>query len=789
MDLDIILTLAILVVAIVLFVTEWLRVDLVALLVMVVLILVGFVTPGEALAGLSNPAVVTVGAVLVLSARLARTGVANTIGRQVSRVAGENEVRLIVMIMLVAGVMSAFMNDIGVTALLLPVIIGIAGRSGLAPSKLLLPLAFGALLGGLNTLIGTPPNILVSDILRQYGLEPFAMFDYTPVGLPLLVAGIIFMALVGRRLLPTRFPAGALSGRANGENNHRDLFVLEERLALVTIPADSLLAGKTLAESRIGRALGLTILAVQRERGRQRPVTPETILQANDLLLSLGRVERLEALGRNAHLFVEDIPVSLNQLFSADVGVGELKITTASPYCGQTLSQLDLRRKYDLNVLAIRQNGRARRTDLQDIPLQDGDTLLLQGTPADLDQFNAQEVTGTIFHGGLSAAEAAIAYGLQERLLAVRIPEASLLAGRRLADSQLAEIFGLVALGIVRQGQTTLMPGAETVLQAGDVVLVEGDPEDLLIVRELGRLTISPPPGREQTELETAAMDLTEAVLSPYTELVNQTLRQGQFRTRYGLSVLAIWRNDRAYRSDLGDMVLQYGDTLLLYGPRERMRLLARDPGFVVISEEAQEPPRTRKAPLAVAIMAGVLLAVIVGWLHIAVAAIAGAVLMVITGCLDMEEAYSAIEWKAIFLIAGMLSLGVAMEKTGAALFVADGLVSLIGGLGPRAVVAGFFILTTLSTQVMPNPAVAVLLAPIAVNTATDLQMSPYALMMTIAVAASAAFLSPVGHPLNVLVMAPGGYRFTDYLKAGIPLSLVVLVVLLIVLPIFWPLT
>jgi di/tricarboxylate transporter len=185
--------------------------------------------------------------------------------------------------------------------------------------------------------------------------------------------------------------------------------------------------------------------------------------------------------------------------------------------------------------------------------------------------------------------------------------------------------------------------------------------------------------------------------------------------------------------------------------------------------------------------MAGILAAVILDLLPIAIAALFGVVLMLLTRCLTMEEAYAAIEWKAVFLIAGMLPLGIAMEQTGAARFLAEGMVALVGDLGPLAVLAGLFILAALASQVMPNPAVAVLVAPIALNTANDLGISPYPLMMAVAISASAAFLSPVGHPANVLVMGPGGYRFADYTRVGVPLTLVVLAVALIVVPVVWP--
>jgi di/tricarboxylate transporter len=316
--------------------------------------------------------------------------------------------------------------------------------------------------------------------------------------------------------------------------------------------------------------------------------------------------------------------------------------------------------------------------------------------------------------------------------------------------------------------------------------MIKGRPEDLRTVEGLSTLrTDRQLP--DMDSLETEGVGLVEIILSPHTTLVGRTLRSLNFRTKYGLNVLAIWREGRAYRTNLRDMPLRFGDALLLYGPREKARLLGSEPDFIVLDEEVQEPPRLEKSPLALSIMALVLLPVILGWIPIAIAAIGGVALMVLTGCLSMEESYRAIDWKAIFLIAGMLPLGIAMENTGAAELLASSLVDNVGGLGPVAVMAGLFLLVTLASQVMPNPAVAVLLAPIALKTAADMGVSPYPLLMTVAVAASAAFLSPVGHPANVMIMGPGGYKFGDYIKVGFPLTLVVLAVTLLFAPLIWP--
>jgi di/tricarboxylate transporter len=777
MTAQIALVLAILAAAIVMFVTERIRVDVVALMVLVSLTLTGLVTPAEALSGFANLAVVTVWAVLILSAALGRTGVAGLIGRQVLRLAGQGEARLIALIMLLVGVLSGFMNDIGVAALMLPVVVDIARRTGRPPSRLLMPLAFAALLGGLNTLIGTPPNILVSEALRQYGLEPFQMFDYTPTGVVVMLAGIAFMVLVGRHLLPSR---DIKDLPENDRAAPGEFFGLRERLFVIRLPHGSALAGRTLVESRLGAALGLNVLAILRADQNRLAPGPDAILRAGDRLLVEGRPDRLSELrGRHA-LVVEKDHLSVEQILSAEIGLAELEFAPQSSLPGRTLEQIDFRRHFGVVVLAIRRGGGVVRTNLEQLPLQRGDVLLVQGSREQFDLLRA----GSEFHFRSAEAER---YGLEERLAAMRMSADSPLVDKTLVESRLGDAFGLAVMGIVREGATHLMPDPEEQLAAGDLLLVKSRPGDLLTLEGLQGLEIDAEAPPDLAQLESEHVGLVEAVLSPRTTLAGKTLRQIYFRDKYGLSVLAIWRQGRAYRSDLRDMALHFGDALLLYGPRERLRVLGLEPDFLVLTGAAQEAPHLSKAPIALLIMAAVLTSVILDWLPIAIAAVAGVVLMILTRCLTMEEAYRSIEWKAVFLIAGMLPLGIAMEQTGAARFLADGMVGLVGGLGPLVVMAGLFILAALASQVMPNPAVAVLLAPIALNTATDLGISPYPLMMAVAVSASAAFLSPVGHSANVLVMGPGGYRFADYTKVGIPLTLVVLAVVLLVLPIIWP--
>jgi len=280
-----------------------------------------------------------------------------------------------------------------------------------------------------------------------------------------------------------------------------------------------------------------------------------------------------------------------------------------------------------------------------------------------------------------------------------------------------------------------------------------------------------------------------EAILSPHTTLVGKTLRQLNFREKHGLSVLSVWREGKAHRTNLRDMALRFGDALLLFGPRDKLRMLGREPDFIVLTETAQEELRLEKMKYSILIMVGILLPVIIGWVPIYIAAVIGAALMVLCGCLSMDEAYRQIEWKAVFLIAGLLPLGTALDQTGTARMIAEGVVTFVGPFGPQAVMLGLVALTFLATCFVPTAALVVLMAPIVLSTSANMGLSPYAFMMAIAMAASASFMTPISHPANILVMGPGGYRFMDYFKVGGLLTFVVLIVIIFILPVFWPLT
>lgn len=782
MNFEIALVFGILAFAILLFVTEVIRVDLVALVVLVALALTGLVQPDQALAGFSNPAVITVWAMFILSAGLARTGVSRVIGNQVMRFARGGDGRLISVLMTITALLSAFMNNIGVAAMFLPITLEIARRTKRLPSRLLIPMAYGSLLGGLILLIGTPSNLLVRDALREAGFEPLSMFDFTLGGLIILVVSVAYMAFIGRRFLPAREQISPLSA-ANHRNNMdiRALYGLEERLAYLVLPEDSLLAGKTLGESRIGHALGLNVLSIRRKNGQRLPAEVNTELEGGDRLLILGRLDRIEEFASHPIIAIEEDQPAITRLLSEEIGLAEVQVTADSVFAGQSLAGINFRQKFGLNVLAIRHGEVIKRTNLQNIVLTPGDRLLLQGP---LSHF--ENLAGQPGYRALGIEEAQD-YHLDERLLFIRIPEGSALAGRSLEESRLGSAYGLAVLSIDRGDGVWQMPLPQVTLQTGDLLVIGGRPRDIEVLKGLDGLQVDRHVDVNLEKLEDSSVQIIEVMLSPYTTLAEKTLAELHFREKHGVSVLAIWRGDRAYRTGLGGIPLNFGDALLCYGPVDRFELMARDRDFVVLKTGVQEEPRTKKAPLAALIMLAVVGSVILLGLPISIAAITGCVLMVITRCLTMEEAYQSIDWRAVFLIAAMLPLGIAMEGTGAAAYLAGFVIDLVGIYGPYAILAGLMILSMLSTQVMPSPVVAVLMSPIALSTAVNMGVSPHPFMMGIAYALAAAFLSPVAHPANVLVMSPGGYRFSDYFKQGLPIVIIVLLISIPLLPILFP--
>jgi len=781
---DIAMVLVILTAAVVFLITEWIPMEVTALLSLGAVALVGLVSPVEALSGFSNPAVVTIWAVFILSGGLTRTGVANVIGRFVLRLAGNSEIRMIFVIMVTAGALSAIMNNVAVAALMLPVVMDIARHTGSPPSRLLMPLAYGSLLGGLTTQIGTPPNILVSEALRDEGFKSFTFFDFTPIGLAIMFSGIAFMVFIGRHLLPQRDVVKESSG--DQDIDWETQYDLQERLFNIRIPADSILVNKTLAETRMGSALGWNVISITRNNQTLLAPGPSDILQVKDRLTIEGRIENLKELKNWQKLIVEESGIDIEAPYSTDIKIAEIFLPVNSQFVGKTLNSIGFRGRFGANVLAIRRNGNIKRTNLQDEPLESGDLLLIAGHHEHLEAF--KNISGFDQFKYVPRSDLIDVYHLHERLMVMRVPTESALIGKSLKESRLGDALGSRVLGIQRGNEPILMPEPWETLKANDSLVIEGRMSDFEMLHGLQELEIERRTQPDINNLVSANIGLEEAILSPHTTLAGKTLRQLNFREKYGLNVLAIWRQGQAYRSNLRDTSLRFGDALLLLGPKEKLKMLGREPDFIVLTETAQEELRLEKMKLSILIMGGILLPVIMGWVPIYIAAIVGSALMVLFGCLTMEEAYRQIEWKAVFLIAGLLPLGIALDHTGTARLIAEGVVTFVGPFGPQAVMSGLVALTFLATCFVPTAALVVLMAPIVMNTSINMGLSPYAFMMAIAMAASASFMTPISHPANILVMGPGGYRFLDYFKVGGLLTLVILVIIVFVLPLFWPL-
>ena len=779
MNLEIALTFGVLLFAVILFTTEIIRVDLVALIVLVTLVLLGLVAPEQSISGFSNPAVVTTGAVFVLSAGLARTGVAARLAEQLLRISGRGESRLLVVLMGSTAALSAFVLNVGVVAMFLPVTLDIARRTGRSASRLLMPMVQGTTIGGMMVLIGTASNLVVVEFFREAGLRPPGLFDFTPVGGVILIVSVVYMLLLGRRLLPDRKTPSV--DNVEPKTDFRLHYELQERLAMITIPEGSPLAGKTLDESRFGRALGLNILSVMRGEGVRFIPEPYLKLEEQDRLLVLGRLDAIDELSGRPVVVVDDDVPEASCLFSDQIGLAEIEIAEDSSFNGKTLVELDARKKLGVNLLAFRRQGLVRRTNLREIVFQPGDHLLFRGPKEKLELLNEQSGFGFLDDCNAEG------YNLDERLLYLRIPEGSSLAGNAIKDVRLATGYGIVVLNIIRDGEEHLMPDPSTSLEENDLLVVEGRQVDIAVLRGHQTLVIDRNPDADLRDLETESLTVVEVMLSPHTTLSGKTLRQLNFREKFGVSVLAIWRGERSYRTGLNDMPLQFGDALLCYGTRDKFAVLAREQDFVILNLDYQEKKIIKKAPLAGLIMAGMLAVVLLNWLPIYIAAIAAALLMILTGCLTMEEAYRSVEWKAVFLIAAMLPLGFAMQRTGAALLIADYVIALVGSYGPTAILAGIMTLTLLLNQFIPSAVNAVVMTPIAMATAISMGISPYPFVMSIAYAVAASFMTPVSHPANILIMSPGGYRFSDYFKNGLPLSLIVLIVSVLLLPVVFP--
>jgi di/tricarboxylate transporter len=598
---------AIIVIALGLIATNRLRADLVALILLLAVAIPTFdgkpiVSSQEAISGFSRESVITIIGLFMITSALERAGVSRLMADYLLRMGAGSEARLVFLFTTGAALLSLFMNNIAAGAVLLPTAVNVTRRSQIPPSRLLMPMAFGTLLGGMATYF-TTANILVSNTLRERQLTPLGILDFTPTGGIVAIAGIVFMIVIGRRLLPVRAPAAQYAPNSRTTAELEKVYELEERLWEAQVLPNSPLAGATLGTSAIGQRLGVTVVGIRRGNHAILNPAPDESLKRDDILLVAGREDRVSQLAAQG-----------------------LKIERTS-------------------------DG---RTGISKIPR----------------------------HG----------------------------------------------------------------------------------------------------------VSLAEVIVAPHSRVEDQSLKDLNFRQKFGLTAVALWRDGRSYRTDVGDFKLQFGDALLMFGPPDRINILRSEPDFIVLGGMESRVLDRRRAALAVSITTLVLAIAATGLMSIAAAMILGIVLMALTGCIALDEGYRAVEWRAIFLIAGMLPVSIAMRNTQLADLLGQTLVNTLRPLGPLGVIGGLYLFTVLVSQVMSGQVTALVLAPIAISAALQINTSPQAAGLAVAIGCSTSFLTPIAHPVNVLMMGPGGYTFGDFVKVGWGLTLVCFVALLIALPLFWKL-
>ncbi|MDX1635803.1 MAG: SLC13 family permease [Marinobacter sp.] len=586
---------AVLAATLAMFIWGRLRFDVVAMLALLVVAVIGLVPPDEVFAGFGHPAVVTVAGVLVVSQGLVNAGVVDSIARFIGRVGTHPMIQVVTLTGVVA-LCSGFMNNTGALALLMPVAVWLSRKGGHSPSLLLMPLAFGSLLGGTMTLIGTPPNIIISSYREETGAEAFGLFDYLPVGLAIALVGTAFIALLGWRLTPQR----------KEPSDEEELFPVGDYITEVQVP------------------------------------------------------EKSSSVGNTLHSLLEKVE-------------------------------------------------------------EDAD---------------------------------------------------------------------VVVLGLIRDDRRELAPSTYKVLRPGDILLVEADTDSLQYLLDVANLSLPDGVGEEgeveEDELEdekggrkkrrrdNGDVNLLEVIVSADSPLIGQTANRLSLRVRYGINVVAVARQGQRIKKRIANIRFNAGDILLVQGRQDTLHESLSDLGCLPLAERGLRIGSPRRTLLAAGIFIVAIGALMLGVVQAATALVGAAVAMVVVGLLNPSEAYRSIDWSVIVLLGAMIPVGEALETTGGANLIADQMMAIGGTLAPAPLLIMLMVVTMLLSNVVNNAAAAILLAPIAISLSQQLAMSADALLMTVAIGASCAFLTPIGHQSNALVMEPGGYRFGDYWRLGLPLSALV---------------
>ncbi|WP_034059742.1 SLC13 family permease [Lacinutrix jangbogonensis] len=607
--------LTILLITIILFVWGKFPPDVVALISMLSLFLFGILNLSETLSGFSNPTVIMIASLFIIGEGLSKTGWTALAGKKFMELAGKSTSRLLVIVTLGSGVLSGFVSNTGTVATLLPVTISSAWKMGTLPSQVLMPVAFGSNTGGLLTLTGTPPNIIVSNALSESGYESFSFFEFALIGLPLLLITILYFRYIGYKLLPK-----------NKTNN--------------------------------------------------KPVDIESTL----------------------HKWIEAYKVH-NDYY-------RLRVRSISPLLNTTLSAWELEQKYNVSIIRIK---RRNPNTLKGIP------------------------------------------------------------------------------------QFIEFPTPNTEILYHDILTVRGETEaiNILMVHfRLGLLPLEPAPDEMRNNLINQEVGMTEVLVTPKSFLVGRNVKIGNYFKRFGIQLMAASRNNKPLLDR--NIRVKAGDGFLIRGSWENIDLLKSQHENLVICGSPEGLAKdvddlTTKSYIALGALLLLIVLLVFKIVPGAIASLISAGIVLLSGCVPIAKAYKSISWTSVIMIAAMIPMGLALQKTGLAEIVANGLVNGLGSIHPILLLAGIFLLTTAFSQVINNSATAVLMAPIVILAASQLQLSPKPFMIIVAVSASTAFLTPVGTTTNAMVMSAGGYKFKDYLKVGAPLLLIFLIVSLLLVPIIWP--
>ena len=615
-------TLIILILSAAFFVSGKVRSDIVALCALIGLLVFQILTPEEALSGFSNSVVIMMVGLFVVGGAIFQTGLAKMISSRILKLAGKSELRLFLLVMLVTSAIGAFVSNTGTVALMLPIVVSLATNAGMNPGRLLMPLAFASSMGGMMTLIGTPPNLVIQDTLVHAGFEPLSFFSFLPVGLICMLTGIVVLLPLTKWFLSKR--------RKKDENAS---------------------SGKSL----------------------------------NELVKEYGLSDNLF----------------------------RLQSVSGSLLVGQTVQGLDVRRKYGLNILEVRRGEASQHRFLKTV--------------------------------------------------------------------------------------TQKLASPDTVIQAGDVLYVTGDAKDVLRFASEFALEMMDGHTTETARTTGNSLDfydigIAEIVLMPSSNIINQRVKEAGFRDKFNVNVLGIRRKKEYILQDLGKERMHSGDVLLVQGTwQDIARLSKEDTDWVVLGQPLAEAAKVTldyKAPVAALIMVLMVVLMVFDFIPVApvTAVMIAAMLMVLTGCFrNVEAAYKTINWETIVLFAGMLPMSLALEKTGASDYISNSLVSGLGAYGPIALMAGIYFTTSLMTMFISNTVTAVLMAPIALQSAMQIGVSPVPFLFAVTVAASMCFASPFSTPPNALVMPAGQYTFMDYVKVGLPLQIIMGLVMIFALPMLFP--